>query len=232
MYYHSDFDARVPGRYVFGDGDPNLGLEASAVRAAATAIRLAGGAVTAQQLLPFVPAPPSEGAAQQLLSSTVVDEQFVLPLVSKLGGVPVVTRDGDIVYQFEEVSLTAGGAASAADGDLGVSGGWLEEEPAVFSTAGEGNLVLAGALGALNLAGALYLGASLADFSGELPGALGAVQAGYPLLLAYAAAFNLAPLVRKLGLEGRNRGIASRNAVRRTAAEALRMPSGDLKASC
>jgi hypothetical protein len=68
--------------YVFGDGDPNASLDARAVAAAARAIRNSGGAVTAQQLLPFVPAPPlPSGAAQRadlaagLGLSAVVDEQ-------------------------------------------------------------------------------------------------------------------------------------------------------------
>ena len=39
--------------YIFGDGDPNAGLEAKRLQLAAAAIRTNGGAVTAEQLAPF-----------------------------------------------------------------------------------------------------------------------------------------------------------------------------------
>jgi len=68
--------------YVFGDGDPNTNLDARAVAAAARVIRTNGGAVTAQQLLPFMPAPPSlndpslkADREAGLGMSAVVDEQ-------------------------------------------------------------------------------------------------------------------------------------------------------------
>ena len=87
--------------YVFGDGDPNGQLEEVRVRGAARVIRESGGAVTAEQLAPFVDL--GDGITGEEL---YVDESFVLPIVSQLGGRPEVTEDGDIVYVFEELQKT------------------------------------------------------------------------------------------------------------------------------
>ena len=47
------------------------------------AIRRAGGAVTAAELLPFAPAPPLDGPGERKSAATV-DEAFVLPIVTAL----------------------------------------------------------------------------------------------------------------------------------------------------
>lgn len=110
--------------YVFGDGDPNEGLEQEQLRRAASYIRSRNGVVVAEELAPFFdpPAAPPKGTpagtptgpAYQALefsfasdSEGFVDEQWVLPVVLALGGLPSVTADGDIVYTFEELRSTA-----------------------------------------------------------------------------------------------------------------------------
>jgi len=228
--------------YVFGDGDPNVDVERRAVRAAASAIRKAGGAVTASQLAPFVPEPPL--SLFDGLESSVVDEQFVLPVVSKLQGVPTVTEDGDIVYSFDDLALTTAesGKGKFASpygdddgdedyGDMPPSAAFLEEQQVEFSSASGLNLFLAGGLGLVNLGGCLYLGALLSSLPAGalLPGGYGVIQSVYPLLVAYALAFNAAPLVRSLGVKSKNEAIEGRNAARRKAAQSLEAPTASLR---
>ena len=88
--------------FVFGDGDPNKAAGAARLRAMAEAIRANGGAVTAESLAPFLDPPPATSAA-----SYNVDESWVLPAVTELGGRPEVSADGTIVYVFDELKVSA-----------------------------------------------------------------------------------------------------------------------------
>lgn len=98
--------------YIFGDGDPNAGLEEERYREIAGVIRRNGGAVVAEQLAPYldVPAPPdptayATGGGGAL--TAVVDESFVLPILTRLNGRPEVTSEGDIIYVFPEFMTSA-----------------------------------------------------------------------------------------------------------------------------
>jgi hypothetical protein len=97
--------------YVFGDGDPNAKLDEKRLQLAANMIRSQKGAVTAEQLAPFCDDAPDPSSS---VSSSYVDESFVLPIVSALNGEPVVTEEGDIVYVFPELQTTAGGVDGSA----------------------------------------------------------------------------------------------------------------------
>lgn len=92
--------------YVFGDGNPNQGLEERRLSLAAEMIRQNNGAVTAEQLAPFCDAPEPDDRDQ-----TYVDESFVLPIVTQLDGEPQVTEEGDIVYVFPELQVSAANRA-------------------------------------------------------------------------------------------------------------------------
>lgn len=102
--------------YIFGDGNPNNGIETARLRAAAQVIRENGGAVVAEQLAPFADEPPAPGAGymDDSKSGAYVDESYVLPIVSQLGGEPTVTEDGDIVYLFPDLQLSAESTLEAA----------------------------------------------------------------------------------------------------------------------
>eukprot|EP00613_Pedinella_sp_CCMP2098_P082107 CAMPEP_0171936918 /NCGR_PEP_ID=MMETSP0993-20121228/34163_1 /TAXON_ID=483369 /ORGANISM="non described non described, Strain CCMP2098" /LENGTH=695 /DNA_ID=CAMNT_0012578171 /DNA_START=21 /DNA_END=2108 /DNA_ORIENTATION=+ len=112
--------------FVFGDGDPNQGLDEQQLAAAADVIRTAGGVVAAEEIAPWLLEPPplpllsgvegvsgfgfrdtTRGTTFISDSSTTVDEQWLLPVVTALGGVPEVTEDGDIVYVFEDILSTS-----------------------------------------------------------------------------------------------------------------------------
>eukprot|EP00815_Leptocylindrus_aporus_P011142 CAMPEP_0116055482 /NCGR_PEP_ID=MMETSP0322-20121206/3435_1 /TAXON_ID=163516 /ORGANISM="Leptocylindrus danicus var. apora, Strain B651" /LENGTH=574 /DNA_ID=CAMNT_0003539097 /DNA_START=137 /DNA_END=1861 /DNA_ORIENTATION=- len=99
--------------YIFGDGNPNGDLETRRLRAAAAEIRKSGGVVTAEQLAPFVDPPQLTYDLDDVNDASLVDESYVLPIVSKLGGEPDVTDDGDILYKFSDLQLSA--TTSSAD---------------------------------------------------------------------------------------------------------------------
>lgn len=108
------------------------------------------------------------------------------------------------------------------------SGMSLVELPQRFSTAPTSQLVLAGTLGAANLAGVLYLGAMLSSVAGYPAAALGSsgpliasLRRIYGPLLAYASAFIAVPSVRALLNRRRNRRIEQRNALRASWGEAV-----------
>jgi hypothetical protein len=94
--------------YVFGDGNPNVGLSERQLSLAADYIRSQGGAVIAEQLAPFLAEPPPTQS-----SSAYVNEGFVLPIVTQLNGEPQVTENGDIVYVFDELQTTTTAAGVA-----------------------------------------------------------------------------------------------------------------------
>eukprot|EP00536_Pseudo-nitzschia_multiseries_P008383 jgi/Psemu1/296901/fgenesh1_pm.211_\ len=90
--------------FVFGDGNPNAGLEEKRLSLAAQMIRDNRGAVTAEQLAPYCDSPDPSSSES---SSSYVDESFVLPIVSQLDGEPRVTEEGDIIYVFPDLQVSA-----------------------------------------------------------------------------------------------------------------------------
>jgi hypothetical protein len=77
--------------------------------AASEIIRKNDGVVIAEQLAPVSLHPPPLHIATETWSSINVDESWILPLLFKFNGLPVVSKDGVIVYLFE-VSLSMIGA--------------------------------------------------------------------------------------------------------------------------
>ena len=133
--------------YIFGDGNPNRNVEVARLQSAAQVIRENGGSVVAEQLAPFCDVEdPNE-----MEGRFGVDESYVLPIVSQLGGVPSVTEDGDIIYSFPDLQVSSNDYEAVFTENL-------EEKRLEFNRNGATGNVLAGALGAVNLGGALYLG--------------------------------------------------------------------------
>ncbi|KAJ1450133.1 hypothetical protein M885DRAFT_533223 [Pelagophyceae sp. CCMP2097] len=207
--------------FVFGDGDPNAGRAEVSIAAAAAMARRNGGVLTAEQLAPLLDPPAYSDADAQ----TVVDESFVLQACTRLGGRPEVTSEGDIVYVFDDLQVTAG--AELEDEKISV----LPEERQVFSEAAKFNQGLAAVLGFFNLGGAAYLGLQLASIpvGYKLVGLLGAVQSFYPALLLYAFFFVSAPAIRYLQLGSKNDAIDQRNRYRNQWLMALQSGDADTK---
>ncbi|CAN0343214.1 unnamed protein product, partial [Ectocarpus sp. 4 AP-2014] len=76
--------------FIFGDGDPNADMNQRRVEAAATLIRGNGGAVSAEQLAPLLTPETLRSS-----DSSVVDESFVLPILTALDGAPEVTEEDE-----------------------------------------------------------------------------------------------------------------------------------------
>lgn len=255
---------------LFGDGDPNADLEERRSKAVAALIRAKGGALTAEELAPYMD--PADGPPA---GDDLVDESYVLPAVTRFGGVPEVTADGDIVYSFDELQVSAEGTGRAemlmqsspseikrlaASEGISVAGlfdkedlveavstalrlrevqessaplqPYLEEQEYEFSLATSGQQVAVGVLGVVNLLGALYLGnlfASPAIAGKTLVGLLGFVQAAYPFLLVYGAAFVTVPVLRYFKVQRDNAKIEERNRKRAQFAFMLKKGSKDLQ---
>eukprot|EP00978_Attheya_sp_CCMP212_P018246 scaffold49615_cov45-Attheya_sp.AAC.1 len=286
--------------YIFGDGNPNGDLEERRLSLVANLIRQNKGAVTAEQLAPFCDDAPEPSMSND--DATYVDESFVLPIVSKLNGEPRVTDDGDIVYVFPELQVSASMASSTSvsalqqqrslrtsltlvraglDADASASdiknllnrnninsqGAFtkedllgiletvlppmtdederrltastltndpklLQEREFEFSLASGTQRFLSGALGAVNLLGALYLGNMFSQFAAygvQLPSYYGVVQSLYPALLGYAVLFNVIPVVRNVLLQKENDEIRKRNKIRRAWRTALDVGAGSIR---
>jgi len=108
----------------------------------------------------------------------------------------------------------------------------LLEREYKFSLASGGQTILAGALGAVNLGGALYLGNILGQYAlygVRLPSYMGLVQQFFPLLLGYAVLFNAIPLVRNFWIKRENSEIRARNATRRRWKTVLESKAGGVR---
>ncbi|MFQ3680161.1 MAG: hypothetical protein SNJ60_06615, partial [Pseudanabaenaceae cyanobacterium] len=198
--------------FLFGDGDPNANLETERYQAIASAIYVNGGAVTAEQLAPYL---DGEG------------EAAVLPVLVKFNGFPEVSDRGDIAYRFPELQTVAEYRSPQAPPP------YLIEKTWPFSRAGAGNIGLAIGLGVFYLVGALVLGGLLAEIAaqGMVVGAfLQFVAGAYGVLLGYAILFLTVPAVRYLVLQTLvNPPIVRRNQERAARAEALRSPAPELQ---
>ena len=209
--------------FVFGDGDPNADAEQRQWKAIAALITANDGAVTAEQLRPFVlgaQTPNSGGAGY-------VDESDVLPVLTRFNGRPEVTADGDIIYVFPEFSTTARRVEFA-----GAPATHLSERTAPFSRATGGQRALTIGLGILNVVGAVTLGSMLGGVTAVSPDAealLNLIKAVYPAIAAYAMTFVLVPLARLFWIRRRNSEIERRNEIRLRAAAEVAAPRAGLR---
>lgn len=195
--------------FLFGDGDPNADLEERRWQTIGTVIRNQGGAIVAEQIAPYL---DELGHASQQEY-----EDYMLPVLSRFNGRPEVSPEGQLVYYFPELQVTARQTQPQP-----VSA-YLKERPWRFSAASSGQIMLAIGLGAINLIGALVLGNLLGDGSiaQDLGGFVEFVAAIYWLLLGYGAGFLGIPLIRYFGMQGRNRKVETRNDQRQMRAMAL-----------
>ncbi len=195
--------------FLFGDGDPNVNLEEQRWQAIATVIRNNRGAVIAEQIAPYLD-DLGEGYDREY-------ENYMLPVLTRFNGRPQVSPDGEIVYHFPELQVTA-----AEQGTKSVAS-YLKEAKWEFSKASQGQLTMAAGLGALNFVLAIVLAALLQDQAlvAELGGLVAFVDVLFPFLFAYGAAFLGVPLVRYFWLKGRNRTVEQRNEMRQNQAVLL-----------
>ena len=203
--------------FLFGDGNPNANLEERRWQEIATVIRSNRGAVVAEQIAPYLDE-IGEGYTREY-------EDYMLPVLTRFNGQPSVSPEGQIVYYFPELQVSAVKKRRYAISDH------LEEFPWRFSAASSGQIMLSAGLGVLNFVGALVLGSLLRDgtVAIQLGGLVAFVQGIYWLLLAYGAGFLGIPLLRYFWIRWRNRKIGDRNRDRLSRARVLASPEAPLQ---
>ena len=201
--------------FLFGDGDPNKDLEQKSWQQIGTVINNNQGAVVAEQIAPHV----DEIAVGELES-----EDFMIPVLARFNGYPEVSPQGEIIYYFPELQVTA-----TQQNMPGKSiPAYLQEKIEQFSQASGGQLVLASCLGGANFILAVVLGSMLQDY--QVSGGLVAlVDSIYWFLLAYGTAFLAIPLVRYFWLKVKNYGIKNRNHQRNKLASTLEQGDVNLR---
>jgi F0F1-type ATP synthase membrane subunit b/b' len=199
--------------FLFGDGNPNADLEEARWQMIGKVIRNQGGAVAAEQIVPYLDDLGSSLAQE--------DGDYMLPVLTRFNGIPQVSPQGNIIYHFPELQVTA------RDRKPQPVSAYLKESPWKFSEASSGKLTLAAGLGIFNFVAAIVLGALMSDpqIVAELGGFIAFVNSIYWLLLAYGTAFLAVPAVRYFWVQRRNSRIAGRNDDRQTRAAALNAAS-------
>ncbi len=184
--------------FIFGDGNPNANLEEQRWQDIAKVIRNNQGAVTAEQIAPYLDN-LGEGYSREY-------EDYMLPVLSRFNGLPQVSPEGDIVYHFPELQTTARQRNSQP------VAAYLREQPWRFSEADSGQIMTSAGLGIVNIVGALVLGSMLkGKVAAQLGGLVAFVKSIYWLLLGYGSAFLTIPLVRYFWIQWKNSQIEARN---------------------
>lgn len=211
--------------FVFGDGDPNAGVETRQWKAISAVISANDGSVTAEQLRPFVIEARTPGTNN---GAGLVDESDILPVLTRFGGKPEVTPDGEIIYVFPEFSNTAR-RVEYVGSNVATH---LSERTEEFTKATGGQKALAIGLGIVNFGAAVVLGSMLGSVTAVGPEAeafIGLIRAIYPAIAAYALTFVLVPIARFFWLRRRNNSVMQRNEIRLRAAAELSRPNSQLR---
>ncbi|KAG0492070.1 hypothetical protein HPP92_005468 [Vanilla planifolia] len=190
--------------FVFGDGDPNQGLEDERWKLIGRYISSNGGVVTAEELSPYLDVEPMEKAAD--------DDSYVLPVLLRFDGHPEVDDEGNILYCFPSLQRTALSQRTSRKDKTSTS-----EKAMVIG------------LGALNLFGVIVLGSMLKNSTIAPSSFVSFVADIFPLLQVYAASFFAVPLIRWFLVQNTNAVIERRNLARRQRAKVLELPDPTLR---
>ena len=194
--------------FLFGDGNPNADLEENRNSNIGQLIKNNKGSIVAEQVAPFV-------------DETDTSEDFMLPILIRFNGYPEVSPQGELIYYFPELQVTANQKNNSFIPNF------LEENFWRFSQASRNQILLSIGLGAVNLILALMLSSLLQyGVSNAFITFIGSI---YGILLGYGIAFLLIPLVRYFWLQKRNEKITVRNQFRQENAIALKNPDSSLQ---
>ena len=198
--------------FLFGDGNPNPDLEETRYATIGQEIQNNDGAVVAEQIAPY-------------LDKIDADEDYMIPVLARFNGYPEVSPEGEIIYYFPELQVMASSRSKRAVPN------YLQEQLWRFTQASSGQKMLAIGLGGVNLILALVLGSLLQDPSVaiQLGGIVAFVNSIYGILVGYAIAFLVIPLIRYFWIQGRNQKISNRNQNRESRASLLQQASDSLK---
>ncbi|WCJ20542.1 Iron-sulfur cluster biosynthesis family protein [Euphorbia peplus] len=216
--------------FVFGDGDPNQGIEEERWKLIGQYISSNGGVVTAEELAPYLDLQTSEQALN--------DESYILPVLLRFDGQPEIDEEGNILYRFPSLQRTASSSRRTGRKEY-VGKRWTEwvggidkyfrERKWDFSKAGSSERALVIGLGGLNLFGVIILGAMLKDLAVTPGGLITFVGGIFPLLQVYAGSFFAIPLIRWFLVRKRNAEIEKRNQAREEFARMLELPDPSLR---
>ncbi|KAL6899831.1 hypothetical protein ACP4OV_006489 [Aristida adscensionis] len=216
--------------FVFGDGNPNDGLEEKRWKMIGQYISSNGGVVTAEELAPFLDVPPPSEQSKD-------DESFILPVLLRFQGHPEVDEQGNILYRFPSLQRTASSKGSGSREYVGTKWSamfsgvekYLEEKQWKFSKANASEKAMVAGLGGLNLFGVVILGNLLKQMTVTPGGLISFVAQLYPLLQIYAGSFFAIPLFRWFLLRKTNSDIKRRNKAREERAQELVSPDSSLR---
>jgi hypothetical protein len=192
--------------FIFGDGDPNYNLEERRWNKIGSVITNNRGAVIAEQVAPY-------------LDDVIIgdNEDYMLPVLTRFNGFPEVSPDGDIIYYFPDLQVSANRRQNS------YVSSFLNEELWKFSQADSGQIMLAIGLGSLNIILALVLGSLLTEeVVLQLGGLIAFVDSIYWILLGYGTAFLTIPLIRYFWVQANNKKINQRNLQRQNLADQLK----------
>ncbi len=195
--------------FLFGDGNPNANLEELRWRNIGQVIRKNRGAITAEQVAPY------------LEDVSPYNEDHILPVLIRFNGLPEVSPVGDLVYRFPDSQTFA------QQRKFKHIQPYLKEKVWKFSAASTGQMWTISLLAAVNCGGALFLGALLKGLA--VKGGIIAVAASlYWIILLYAIGFIAIPIGRWMWLQWANGKIRARNQQRSQHVAQLSAGSDDL----
>ncbi|XP_015580586.2 uncharacterized protein At5g03900, chloroplastic isoform X2 [Ricinus communis] len=215
--------------FVFGDGDPNQGIEEERWKLIGQYISSNGGVVAAEELAPFLDL--------QTTDKNTNDESYILPVLLRFDGQPEIDEEETILYRFPSLQRTASSQRSGRKEYIGRRwtdwvGGvekFFRERKWEFSKTGASERAMVIGLGGINLFGVIVLGAMLKDIAAMPGGLINFVAGIFPLLQVYAGSFFAIPLIRWFLIRQRNAQIEKRNQAREQFARALELPDPSLR---
>ncbi|MBX9722754.1 MAG: hypothetical protein K2X81_15245 [Candidatus Obscuribacterales bacterium] len=190
--------------FLFGDGNPNEGLDEKRWQLIAKVIKQHDNVITAEQLAPYTGADPQ-------------NETAVLPVLVRFNGQPEVTESGNIVYTFPSLAATAGAEYNEPTPKF------LQEFHWKFCELDRTALTPIYMIAGLNFLGAWILWFPIHTFTGSWTATLLGV------LAVYGTLFLLIPLLRNFALKVLNKSIDKRNERRSQNAQSLLFPDVKLK---
>lgn len=213
--------------FVFGDGDPNQGIEEDRWKLIGEYITSNGGVVTAEELAPYLDVQTKDES----------DDSYILPVLLRFDGQPEVDEQGNILYIFPSLQRTASSTRTGRKEYFGtrwsnIDGGvpkFFEERKWQFSKTSPAERAMVIGLGALNSCGVIILGTLLKSKSAIPSEFVSFVAALLPVLQVYAGSFFAIPLVRWFFKQRENAKIEKRNQARQLRARALELPDMSLR---
>jgi hypothetical protein len=177
--------------YLFGDGDPNKGIDEQKWQMIAEHIRVNNGVSTAEQLGCFT------GAGFR-------KEDAALPVLVRFDGQPTVTDTGNIIYVFPSLQNTAQQQQQFAPSQPVPN--YLEEKPWTFSVYDAGDFIPVAIFAFMNFVGCVWLFRHMTTIAVLHP-----FRVLIDYLTIYASFFLFFPMLRYIGLQVLNIGIKKRN---------------------